>query len=275
MAFVAFTTAEVDADSPLNETFFTKMKDNFDVLNGADVTGGDAHNHSGGDGATIGTDGVNQNSIKTATSSQSIVIGNYTNISLALTGGTWSMWTASASIASDNNGTIGFGVGDTPPGTLGLKNTDSTASTFYIDGRYIQSSPPYKIGDTTWGHFFYVLRNKLTGEIFGTSEAEDPSWAYNGAIWVKDKNSVERMASAPHPFADYWDKPLPDELEICLIDMKDFNVTALKIDCLKNKKKADQEILKNIIMGSVQSHKKYNLPEVPGFTDKVKIRKYN
>ena len=50
MAYVEFTTAEVDADSPLNEPFFTKMKNNFDDLNAARVTNGDTHNHAGGDG---------------------------------------------------------------------------------------------------------------------------------------------------------------------------------------------------------------------------------
>ena len=53
MAFVAFTTAEVDADSPLTETFFTKMKDNFDALDASDVTNGDAHDHESGDGGLI------------------------------------------------------------------------------------------------------------------------------------------------------------------------------------------------------------------------------
>ena len=53
MSFIAYTPGEIDADSPLTETFFTKMSDNFDALDGADVTNGDAHNHEGGDGAEI------------------------------------------------------------------------------------------------------------------------------------------------------------------------------------------------------------------------------
>ena len=269
MSFVAFTPGEIDADSPLTETFFTKMSNNFDALDGADVTNGDAHDHAGGDGAQI-----SQTGLSTATSSQSLDIAATSDGSIALTGGTWSWWTASAE-ASGGAVNMGFGNGNTPAGTIGFKNGAGTNRFVYVDGRYIQSSPPYKIGDTIWGHFFYVLRNKSTGEVFGTSEAEDPSWAYNGAIWIEDKNSIERMASAPHPFADYWDKPLPDELEICLIDMREFDVAALKLDCLKNKKKADQEILKNITIGDIEPHGKYNLPGIQGFTDKVKIRKHN
>lgn len=53
MSFIAFTPGEIDADSPLTETFFTKMSDNFDALDGADVTNGDLHNHEGGDGAEL------------------------------------------------------------------------------------------------------------------------------------------------------------------------------------------------------------------------------
>ena len=237
------------------------------------------HDHTGGAGAQIPQGGiassaVGQAELKTATSSQSLDIGANQNASIALPGGTYSWWTASSELST--GGGMTFGNGNTAAGTIGFMNQHDTEARFvYVDGRYIQSSPPYKIGDKEWGHFFYVLRNKTTGEVFGTSEAEDPSWAYNGAIWIKDKNSIERMASAPHPFADYWDNPLPPELEICLIDMRGFNVAALKIDCLKNRKKADQEILKNITIGAQQSHKKYNLPDIPGFTDKVKIRKHN
>lgn len=228
--------------------------------------------HNGNTIVTAGAAVIGQGELKTATSSQSLEINAGADGSIALTGGSWSWWTAGAAVG---NAPIGFGDINTAAGTLGFFNDDGSARTIYVDGRYIQASPPYKIGDVTWGHFFYVLRNKSTGEVLGTSEAEDPSWAYNGAIWIKDKNSIERMASAPHPFAGYWDKPLPDELEICLIDMREFNVAALKIDCLKKKKKADQEILTNITIGAAQSHKKYNLPEIPGFTDKVKIRKHN
>lgn len=58
MAFVALTPGEVDAESPLNETLFTKIKDNFDALDGSDVTGGDAHDHLGGDGGVIPQGGL-------------------------------------------------------------------------------------------------------------------------------------------------------------------------------------------------------------------------
>ena len=235
------------------------------------------HDHNGGDGAPIpqggiGISAVGRAELKTATSSQSVAVGDGLSATIALTGGIYSMWTAGTSsrIIALSGG------GDLAAGVIGFGDTGSAGGGFaYVDSLYIQSSPPYKIGDVTWGHFFYVLRNKSTGEIFGTSEGEDPTWAYSGAIWVKDKNSIERMAAAPHPFADYWDKPLPDELEICLVDMRDFNIAALKLECLKKKKKADREILEYITIGSIESHKKYNLPDIPGFTDKVKIRKHN
>lgn len=58
MAFVAYTPGEIDADSPLTETFFTKMSDNFDALDDSAVTNGDAHDHSGEDGGPIPQGGL-------------------------------------------------------------------------------------------------------------------------------------------------------------------------------------------------------------------------
>lgn len=57
MAFAAFTVGEVDVNSPLNELFFGKMKDNFDDY--------DDHIHDGnnGDGGAIPTAGIANNAV--------------------------------------------------------------------------------------------------------------------------------------------------------------------------------------------------------------------
>jgi len=250
MPFVAIDhTVAFAIDAAANSTLFGTIRTNFDdhesrigTIEGNYVN--NAHNHTGGaNGPQIG-----QGGLKTVTTS-----GSYTDPggggvtgSYVLTGGTWSMWTASCS-----SGFVGFGgAGDTPAGTIGLYfGTDS--ATFYVDERYFQASPPYRLGNAKWGHFFYLLRKVGTGEVMGTCEAPDPTWAYNGKIWLPDKNDPQRILAAPHPFADYWDKdPAVDGLEVVLVDLRSYDVDALKLSALKTKKRASIELARLVTVGA-------------------------
>jgi hypothetical protein len=143
--------------------------------------------------------------------------------------------------------------------------------TIYARQRYIQSSPPYKIGDTIWGHFLFLLRNPLTGEIFSAYSAEDPPWAYNG---IGEKDSVERIQSVPHPFMEYWEKdPAIDGLEICLVDLRDLDVEKLITTIDLKKYGILEEMLKLITIDKKGiNYNRFNIPEILGFTDKLKIR---
>lgn len=72
----------------------------------------------------------------------------------------------------------------------------------YALQRYVTSS-----GTEHWVFLFY---NKRTKSIEAGYSAPDHPCANNGG----DENEV------PHPFADYWNKPLPEGYEIVVLDMK-------------------------------------------------------
>ena len=73
-------------------------------------------------------------------------------------------------------------------------------STSYAQSRYIQAS-----SDTHWT---FLLCDKVEKKIISAYSAPDHPCYGQGA--EEDK--------IPHPFCDYWDKPLPANLEIILVD---------------------------------------------------------
>lgn len=136
--------------------------------------------------AALDTDCVHQAAIATSTAAGSLLVyaddpGTYT-----LTGGTWSWWTAGC---TNGTGTsiMGWGGGNTAAGTIGLYNMSGADRTFYVDERYIQSSPPYDLGDGEVPLFIYVRLENGTGKILGVSVAKDPTWAYNGPTDITPK----------------------------------------------------------------------------------------
>ena len=276
MAFVAFTTEQVNADSPINETLMTQMKDNFDDLNSARVTNGDTHDHDGGDGAVIPQGGIDsaavgQGELKTASGAVSTT--STVGVNLTLPGGAYGFYPQTKE--TGNGMTANMVLPDFQPGStyvtnIGLKiNSTGTA---FAQQRYIQSSPPYKIGDKEWGHFLYALVSS-TGDIIAAYEAEDPPYAYNGPP-QHEKDSIERIAAVPHPFADYWQKaPADDGLEIVLFDLREKDTKKWRGDMSKQGKGILEDLAGNVNpAGILLPPQSLGLPDIPGFTDKVKIR---
>lgn len=144
-----------------------------------------------------------------------------------------------------------------------------TGGDAFAQQRYIQASPPYKIGNVLWGHFIFVLRVKSSGEVLASYEAEDPPWAYNG-IGIKD--SPERISSVPHPFADYVNKELPSAQEILLLDLRNVDVKSWKEDLAKEGKSILEDLGKTTIT-DIKTFSTYGLPSgINGFTNKIIIR---
>jgi len=50
---------------------------------------------------------------------------------------------------------------------------------------YINSSPPYNIGNGDIAHFIYLKIDNTTGDILGTYAADAPPWAYNGPTDIR------------------------------------------------------------------------------------------
>ncbi len=267
MAFVAFTTAEVDADSPLTETFFTKMKDNFDALNASDVTNGDAHDHEAGDGGQIP-----QGGLKTAIGA----VSTASSANLTLPGGEYGFYPQLKDSGAATGMTASItSAGFNPPSSyvtnIRLQITSGSGSVF-AQQRYFQASPPYKVGNKTWGHFLYMLINSQ-GDVIASYEAEDPPYAYNGPPQHK-KDSIERIQAVPHPFADYHDKdPATDGLEIILVDLREYNTKKWKADNAKQGKGILEDLGHINKGGQIIKPQDLGIANIQGFTDKVKIRK--
>lgn len=152
----------------------------------------------------------------------------------------------------------------------------ATGGTGYAQQRYIQASPPYKIGDMLWGHFVFVLRNLSTGKIVASYQAEDPPWAYNGNPNYP-KDDVRRIQEIPHPFADYRIKdPAVDGLEVALLDLRTFDMAKFKTDSAKIDKSILENMEGNIIISPTKKPlAAIGIPEIIGFTDKVFFRDIN
>ena len=316
--FNAPADSEIDVDSPGNETLLTKIRDsliNLEEWLGKNYTAAVDHDHDGANskpvvgvaagsiGQTeIATGGVGQSEIassavgqgelKTATGEISETIGNLATeeINAVLPGGQFGfMPRVKASTAVDidfkgfshDQAVINGAYVPTSYTTVSLifSNDFSGARTAYAQQVYVQASPPYKIGDKNWGHFLFVLRNIITGEIKSAYEAEDPPWAYNGPDH-NAKDSKERIEAVPHPFKQYFDKdPALDGYEIQLIDLSDYDVKTWKKDSAKKGKGILDDLNEGTITfnpkGAIIKPSDIQVAGINGFSDKVKIRKRN
>lgn len=216
---------------------------------------------------------ISQPKLKTTTGEVSVSAGATSNVTLP--GGSYGFYPQLKN-TSDSGIVQAFISGSYNSGAYGtviyLNLNGGTSGAGYAQQRYLQASPPYKIGNITWGHFLFLLRDITTGAVKAAYEAEDPPWAYNGAIYLL-KNDPGRLAEVPHPFADYWLKdPAVDGLEIVLVDLTMRNVMKAKQDNAKVGKGLLEDIPALIAgKGKPKPHAAYGLPNIPRFSDKVKI----
>ncbi len=280
MAYDALSSGDIDADSPADTTLWTKVKDCLDWLRGAfDGTTGHAHTGAANDGpliASVSDAAIVQVKLKTATGEVSTTSTTQSNFSLP--GGSYGFYPQikmantsidywKATIVPIIN-VAGF---TTFRSNIALA-ANSSNNLITAQQRYIQASPPYKIGDTEWGHFLFLLRKLGTREVVSTYQAEDPPWAYNGRVWLP-KDHVDRISEVPHPFGDYIDKdPATEGLEVVIVNLAGINVAKWRGD---NEKigKSILEDLGSVLtgMGVQRPFSDYNVPAIPRFTDRVKV----
>ena len=246
---------------------------NYSAADGEPVAGiTTSHDHDGGDGAVIP-----QGGIKTAIGSVSTTTAG---INLILPGGEYGFYPQVKSSLSSAQYEIGA-VMSAPDGTaaptayvtnINLSNEDNATSS--AQQRYIQASPPYKIGNKKWGHFLYMLVD-TQGNVKAAYEAEDPPYAYNGPSQHK-KDSIERIQAVPHPFPKYWGKdPAVDGLEIVLVDLRGHDTKKWKADNAKKGKGILEDLGSINKKGKIVTPQDLGIGNIQGFTDRVKIRKHN
>ena len=233
-------------------------------IEAGNVTNGDSHDHNGGDGNQIP-----QGGLKTSTGE---VSGD--GVNLTLPGGEYGFYPQGKVLT----GNLDLQIAKLSTHTSYLTTVwiEAGASTGYVQQRYITASPPYIVGNQTWGHFLYLLVETATGNVKASYEAPDPPYAYNGPEHNL-KDSPDRIAEVPHPFADYYDKdPSVDGLEITLVDLRATDVTKWKSDNAQQGKGILEDLANNVNPGGqVIPPQALGLGNIPGFTDKVKIRKKN
>ena len=155
---------------------------------------------------------VNQSMLKTTTGQVGGASGHYTT-----PGGEYAFMPAfsnergqaalNASFLSNSSGLVGS--------WYSMLCLESDYNDLYAQCRYVTAS-----GTEYW---VFVLYDKQQHKIISSYAAPDHPCYGNGG----DENAV------PHPFPDYYTTPLPDNLEICLLDMVTINELRRRSDSEK------------------------------------------
>lgn len=192
MVYSAFTIGEVDQDSPLDATFFTKMKDNFDALR--DGSGFNLNNDVIPYGA-IASGAVGQTELKTTTEEDS-KSGSGTQLIVTSAGEYGFVPVAKSSTTNTTNMGVLGGVMD-DVSLLGVTSytsyisiSSSTLYTTYGQTRYVTASPPYDLGDGQIDLFAWVLIGS-NNQIKAIQTSITPPWAYNGPTDIRPDKTVK------------------------------------------------------------------------------------
>lgn len=259
---MAWTSLTFAFGSLLTSTKMTQLSDNITALANGDSGAPSIQT------AAIAAGVVAQSQLKTTSGAVSAAA----TTNLTLPGGAYGFY---PQIKISGSGTNTWQIGNSNINLTYVTNiyiSVAGMNTAYAQQRYVQASPPYKIGGVTWGHFLFLLRNITTGKVISAYEAEDPPWAYNGLLHLP-KDDVKKIQEVPHPFVDYITKdPAADGLEIVIVDLSQKNTKKWKADNAKLGK-SPLESLSGIITGkgTRRTHKSKGIPTIAGFTDKINI----
>lgn len=191
MTYTAIPTSDIDADSPVSESLMTLLRDNPIAIangdSGAPKVKLAAMDTDSVDSAKIKTDAVGSSEIAANVVGQSELKTTYQTLSNPYASSQYTLTGA------------GYNLGFTLQGAnsyildLAWYNA-SAASTFVAkvkidagsatedDSRayYVNSSPPYDLGDGDIPLFVYAIMDNATSDIEAMSISPDPIWAYNG-----------------------------------------------------------------------------------------------
>ena len=269
MAWTDIPASVYAVGKPITSVSYGYLKDNGDYLK-ALFDAATGHKHTG---AADDAPQIPQGGLKTATHE----IFTSVTVNLIMNGGEYGFYPRlKGSAPGDDLGAAQISLRRNNLGTSYITSIHVSVliGTIYVQQRYIQASPPYKIGNTPWGHFLYMLINS-NGDVISASEAEDPPYAYNGPFH-NTKDSIERIQAVPHPFADYWDKdPAIDGLEIVLVDLREHDTKKWKADNAKQGRGILEDLGHINKGGQIVTPQELGIDNIQGFTDKVKIRKHN
>ena len=192
--YTAIPDSDIDPESPGTTTLFTRIRDNPIAItegsSGAPKIQTAAYAAGSVDLAAIGAAAVGQSEIKSTTASQSVVINIGVRLYIAPTGGTY---TLSWYLGGNVNVLQLIANGSTYAPRVGVWNSSSGSSyTAYLYSRYIQSSPPWNLGNGDVPLFVMAVIHKTTGKILATYVAEDPPWYAHGKHNLSPSGHIEK-----------------------------------------------------------------------------------
>lgn len=158
-------------------------------------------------GAPVAAGSVAQASLKTTTGEVSTTSGG---AELTLPGGEYGFYPQLKSVGGDSilanisqaYNTASYNVNI----YLGLSTPAGTA---FAQQRYVQSSPPYDLGNGIIQMFVFILLDKTTKDVLATYSAPDPVWANNGPTTIHNLGPVvidDKFSNDSKLLKNYLDK---------------------------------------------------------------------
>lgn len=171
--YTAIADADIDTDSPVTESLMTKLRDNpIAITEGASGAPQIVQ-------AAIASGAIHTTQLDTSTGVNSTASTSVVNATLS--GGTYSFF---PQIAESGDG-MQAQIAVTPqqPGASYVTNVAyaaNTTGTAFIQNRYVNTSPPYDLGDGEIPLFIFAVIDNTTQEVISVSAAPDPVWVHNG-----------------------------------------------------------------------------------------------
>jgi hypothetical protein len=130
-------------------------------------------------------------------------------------------------------------------------------ATFYAQQRYINASPPYKIGDLDYEHFIF-LRISKSGEVLSIYNADVPPWVYNGPTNVSADEygdggeQYKYISETPEDLINQIDKVKGDPIEELKLKAEIERCSAKKrIQLTPEMKNADMGYIPHPFLGEI------------------------
>lgn len=196
MAYSAIAGSEIDADSPITAGLMTKLRDNPEAialgLSGAtriqDAALDTGSATSAGQtwvNARIAAGSLGRGQLNTSMGEVSAASSSYT--SLVLPGGEYGFYPqvrgSSTTGGASFSAQIASAVSHASYLTRISLQQASGSLTVYAQQRYINSSPPYNLGDGDVPLFVFAIVDG-NGDVVATYTADVPPWGYNGPTRV-------------------------------------------------------------------------------------------
>jgi hypothetical protein len=223
-----FTTAQLDADSPWNETAATLIKTSFDYV----IDYATGYIKTGlVDQAAIINDAVGEGELKNSSAAVSTTSLTFAQQNFGVAGAVFEPYVSGshgAYLYYSQSPTPGVGTTSTSSVTL-IELKCGQGGTAYATVFYVQASPPHKLGTIEdWPFFLELVRRKSDGKILHAAACPEPVWYFAGKARGLPKDHPAAPYLHPHRFhgltmegpSDSRVPICPPDHEIVLVDVR-------------------------------------------------------